>query len=108
MVWKVEFFINSRKDRPVSDFFMDLDEVTLHKVFKVIDLLGDYGPLLTMPYSKRLTKSIFELRTTGKNPIRVLYGRRGDIFVLLHAFKKKTNKLPPKELAIAESRFDSL
>jgi len=108
MVWKVEFFINNRLDKPVSQFLRLLDDATLHKVFKVINLLGDQGPALTLPYAKRITKTIFELRTTGKTPIRVLYARKGTIFVLLHAFKKKTNKLPVKELKLAESRFDSL
>lgn len=108
MVWKVEFFINSRESRPVSEFLKLLDDSTLHKALKVIDLLGKYGPNITMPYSKKITKSISELRTGGKNPIRMLYGRKDQKFVLLSAFKKKTNKLPTKELELAESRFDSL
>ena len=108
MSWKVELFINNREDRPVSDFFKLLDDSTLHKAMKVINLLGEYGPNITVPYSKRITRCISELRTGGKNPIRILYGRKKDMFILLHAFKKKTNKLPVKELKLAESRFDSL
>lgn len=108
MTWTVEFFINNRQDRPVSQFLELLDDATLHKAMKVINLLGEYGPSITLPYSKRITKSIHELRTTGKNPIRVLYGRKGERFILLHVFKKKTNKLPVRELRLAEIRFDSL
>jgi hypothetical protein len=108
MSWKVEFYINNRDDRPVSHFFRLLDDSTLQKVMKVIDLLGVNGPNLTLPYSKRITKFISELRTGGTNAIRILYGRKSQTFVLLSAFKKKTNKLPLKELKLAESRFDSL
>ena len=75
---------------------------------KVIDLLSIYGPMLTPPYSKKITKYISELRTSGKSPIRILYCRKYTSFVLLHIFKKKTNKLPLKELKLAESRFDIL
>ena len=108
MSWKVEFYINNREDRPVSDFLKLLDDSTLHKAMKVINLLGEYGPNIAVPYSKRITKYISELRTGGKNPIRILYGRKRDVYVLLHVFKKKMNKLPVKELKLAESRFDSL
>jgi hypothetical protein len=90
MSWKVELFINNREDRPVSDFLKLLDDSTLHKAMKVINLLGEYGPNITAPYSKRITKCISELRTSGKNPIRILYGRKNNIFVLLSVFKKKT------------------
>jgi phage-related protein len=85
-----------------------LDDTTLQKAMKVIDLLSIYGPMLTTPYSKRITKNISELRTSGKCPIRILYCRKYTSFVLLHIFKKKTNKLPLKELKLAESRFDIL
>lgn len=86
----------------------DLDDATLHKVLRVIDLLERYGVDIMLPYSKRINKSIAELRTTGKNPVRILYGYKNSTFVLLHAFKKKTNKLPDKEIKLAEKRFDSL
>lgn len=108
MSWEIEFFVNNRRDMPVSQFMNELDDATLQKVMKVIDLLSIYGPMLTTPYSKKITKNISELRTTGKNPIRILYCHKYRSFVLLHIFKKKTNKLPPKELKLAESRFDIL
>lgn len=108
MSWEIEFFVNNRMDRPVSRFISELDDTTLQKVTKVIDLLSVYGPMLSPPYSKKITKSIFELRTSGRNPIRILYCHKYTSYVLLHIFKKKTNKLPPKELKLAESRFDIL
>ena len=108
MSWIVGFFANNRKDKPVEDFIYSLDDVTLTKVTRLIDLLKMYGPRLSRPYAKRINSHIYELRTSGKNPIRILYGVNNSRFVLLHAFKKKTNKLPNKDLKLAENRLDKL
>lgn len=108
MSWLVELYINNRNDRPVSEFLHTLDDATFDKATRLIDLLRQYGLQITPPYSKRINKRISELRTMGKNQIRMLYCYKFDKFVLLHAFKKKTNKLPTKELKLAESRFDNL
>lgn len=58
-----------------------------------------------MPHCKKLTSDIFELRIRGKEEVRILYStRKGDIY-LLHAFKKKSQKTPAKEIKIAEQRM---
>jgi len=51
-------------------------------------------------------KGLFELRIRGKNVItRFFYCYRKDkIIILLHAFIKKTQKIPNKELDIAIKR----
>jgi len=105
MVWKVEFYEDQRGLEPVSDFFDHLDEATLNKVFRVIDILVKNGPMTMMPYSKRINTKIFELRTSGKKPIRLLYSMCNNKYVLLHVFVKKTNKLPQKDLLLAEKRL---
>lgn len=105
MVWKVEFYEDQRGLEPVSDFFDKLDEATLNKVFKVIDILVKNGPMTQMPYSKRINAKIFELRTSGKKPIRLLYGSSNNKYILLHVFVKKTNKLLEKDLLMAEKRL---
>ncbi len=108
MSWIVGFYENDRKDMPVENFVYSLDDTTLNKVLRVIDLLKIYGPNLSLPYSKRINSRISELRTMGKNPIRILYSWNNSQFALLNAFKKKTNKLPTRELKIAEDRLDRL
>lgn len=73
---------------------------------RLIDLISEYGPLLRMPHSKAMGSGLFELRARGKSGIgRALYcyvvGRR---VVILHAFIKKTQKTPDKDLKIARNR----
>lgn len=108
MSWNVGFFATDRNDKPVENFIYSLDDATLTKSARVIDLLKIYGLKLSQPYAKRINSRIYELRTAGKNPIRILYSWHNSRFVLLNAFKKKTNKLPNRELKLAEDRLDKL
>jgi phage-related protein len=42
-------------------------------------------------------------------PNRLIYvAMRGKRFVILHAFTKKSQKTPPKEIKIAERRYQQL
>ena len=74
------------------------------KAAKEIDLLQYYGPLLGMPYVKKIQgsryKGICELRIQQGNDIsRIFYFIPvGNAFVLLHGFIKKSQKTPTLEL----------
>jgi len=38
--------------------------------------------------------------------IRVLYRRSGNLFVLLHAFEKRTKSIPEQDKAVAKERWE--
>ena len=68
------------------------------------------GPNLGEPHTKAFGEGLFEFRLKGAEGIaRVFYctliGKR---VVMLHSFVKKTNKTPPRELHIAESRMKEM
>jgi phage-related protein len=76
----------------------------------MIDLLTEYGPHLGMPHSRALGDGLFELRTRGRSGIgRAFYcflvGKR---IVIVHAFIKKTQQTPDKELKLARKRAKEL
>lgn len=105
--WTVEFYRDVKENEPVADFIDSLPRATRAKVFRLIDLLGDYGVLLKEPYTKQIRDKIREIRIKDKQvAVRVLYftftGRR---FILLHGFVKKAEKTPEKEIEIAEKRM---
>lgn len=104
MSWNVYFFETKRGERIVKEFIKNLQEETSSKIFKGIDLLKVHGPFLGMPYSKRLTNEIHELRIRGKQEIRILYSFSRNNVHLLHGFKKQTQKTPKNEIKIAEIR----
>lgn len=108
MTYIVRFFESAREERPVEKFIRNLDSQTQAKFLHLYDLLHTYGPQLTFPHTKHITKNIFELRIRGKNEIRIFYTEMNGTYVLLHAFKKKTQKTPAKELKVAEHRLTEI
>ena len=110
MNWKVILFETTRKEKkPVEKFILSLEKSSLPKIAHVVDLLETYGNLLRMPYSRKVTKEIFELRIRGIEEVRILYtfGKEGKIY-LLHGFKKKKEKTPKSEIILAEARLDKI
>lgn len=109
--YEIVFYSDRRGKQPVRDFIDAQDKPTRVKFTKLFDLLQIYGPQLMMPYARNLTIGMYELRLRGKNEVRVFYisiAREQRKVVLLHAFKKRTQKLPEKELAIARVRQKEL
>lgn len=90
--------------------FLDaVDKKRRAKVLAMIRLLEEPGPTLPFPYSSQVRGKIRELRTHyGDEQYRVLYfGAPGRVFVLLHAFEKRTGQVPERHVRIAETRMRS-
>ncbi len=75
----------------------------------MIQILSEFGIDLPFPYSSQVEGRLRELRARyGKNQYRVLYyGDANRIFVLLHAFEKRSQKLPQREIRIAMERMNA-
>ena len=106
-MWKVEFYPPGSDVSPVADFLDSLPLLVLTKVRHVLRLLQEFGPQLRQPYSKKLTgySKLFELRTSGSSPIRLLYTVSKGKFIILHGLVKKTNQTPAREIKTALSRM---
>ncbi len=76
---------------------------------QVIQILSEFGIDLPFPYSSQVEGRLRELRARyGKNQYRVLYyGDADRVFVLLHAFEKRSQKLPQREIRIAIERMNA-
>jgi phage-related protein len=77
---------------------------------RLVELLAEYGPNLRLPHSRAMGDGLFELRPHGKSGIgRAFYcylvGKR---VVVVHAFIKKTQQTPDRELKIARRRVKEL
>jgi phage-related protein len=73
---------------------------------RILELLTEYGPMLRLPHSRAMGEGLFELRPRGKSGAGrafycFIFGRK---VVILHAFMKKTQKTPDKDLKIARNR----
>lgn len=76
----------------------------------LVELLIEHGPNLRMPHSRAMGDGLFELRPRGKSGIgRALYfflvNQR---VVVVHAFIKKTQQTPDKELRLARKRMKEI
>ena len=68
------------------------------------------GPNLGEPHTRAFGEGLFELRLRGAEGIaRVFFCTHvGKRVVMLHSFVKKTDKTPPREMAIAASRMKEI
>ncbi len=74
---------------------------------RLLELLMEHGPILRLPHSRAFGDGLFELRPRGREGIgRAFYcfllGKR---VVVLHAFIKKTQQTPDRELKLARKRL---
>lgn len=106
MPWNVIYFRSVRGESYVKEFIDKQNSFIKAKYIGMIDFLEKYGPFLSGKYTKKLRKDLFELRITGKEQIRILYTTQARNIVLLHAFKKKTQKTPRNEIKTALLRLD--
>ena len=108
MAWKVLFFRTARGDYPVKDFIGEQDPTIRSKIALSILLLKNQGPFLKPPYIKKLQDKLYELRISGTTQIRIFYTIYHSEYYLLHAFRKKTQKTPNRELRIAVDRIKKI
>lgn len=95
-------------DNNVETFITKLEKSTIAKVLRTIDLLEHFGNHLGMPHSKNIDRSLFELRIRGQQEIRLIYAFYNNKAVILHGFIKKSQKIPQKEIIVAQSKFLTL
>lgn len=106
--WSIKIYESSSGDKPVEDFIKSLDEKAQTKMARTFDHLEEFGTALGQPHMKKLVgTSLWELRILGSDSIRIFYVTvTVKTFLLLHGFKKKTQKTPRKEIVIAEKRLN--
>ena len=91
----------------VEDEVLALPDTLAARYIVLTRRIVSLGPNLGEPHTQAFGGGLFELRLKGKEGIArvffcTLVGRR---IVMLHSFVKKTQKTPPREIKIAESRM---
>lgn len=92
---------------PVEEFLDTLSSKQAQKVTWVMQLVEELE-IVPVKYFKKMTGTddLWEIRVqSGNNIFRILgFLEEGHLVVLNHAFQKKTQKTPKKEIAVAEAR----
>ncbi len=88
--------------RRVREFMATQPDECQAQYLAMVERLEQDGYLVE-PFAKKVDKDLFELRVRRGRQVRVLYCYDdGDVIVGLHAFVKKTQKLPQQELKQAK------
>lgn len=102
MPWPIIYFPK------VNKFILKLPEPLRMRIISSIDLIEVYGLGLRAPLSKKITNKVYELRIQGENSMRLFYTFHKGKFYLLHIFRKKSQKLPHKEIKVALDRIKNI
>ena len=70
----------------------------------------EFGSNLGMPHTRPIEGGLFELRVKSKEGIaRVFFCTKiGKKIIMLHSYVKKSQKIPKKELKIAQTRMSEV
>lgn len=105
MAFEIEYF-HERVLSEIESWPVDV----LADYARLVELLAEHGPSLRLPHSRAFGDGLFELRPRGRSGIgRALYcftfAKR---VVVLHAFTKKSQETPDRELKLARKRLKEL
>ena len=110
-MYKIKYYAKNNKS-PVTEFIKEQSAKEKAKILREIELLEEFGLFLGMPHLKKLKgyDDLWELRIKhSSNIFRIFFlNYQAGIFVLLHIFKKKSNKTPQREIDIALNRLNSI
>lgn len=86
----------------VRDFIDELSNELRIEYLNIVNKLEDEGRLVE-PYGKKLSNDLFEMRIRKGKQVRVIYFYHGGSYVYgVHAFTKKTQKTPLKDIKYAK------
>jgi phage-related protein len=105
-MWKIEFYCDHRGKCPPLEFIDTLPLFEQVQSRNALRLLQEFGPSLTMPHAKHIKSKLWELRAGGVRLFYFAYIEKR--FVILHGFRKQSQKTPDQEIEIALRRMKDL
>ncbi len=101
MSWNIEFY------RGVEQAILAMPPKMQARLLKLLELIEEKGANLGEPHTKAMGNGLFEIRAKAKEGIgRGLFCYLdGQNIIVLHAFVKKAQKTPTKDLKLAKDRL---
>jgi phage-related protein len=80
------------------------------KILRQLQYLQEFGLTQNIPNCKKLAGTpLWELRILGRDNIRILFASVDkEVTMVLHAFSKKSQKTPAKELGLGVKRYQDV
>lgn len=100
MTWKIVFY------RGVDEQILAMPPKIQARTIRILELMEKYGANLGPPHTEPLGDGLFEIRSKAQEGIGrcifcYLSGRQ--VFIL-HSFIKKSQKIPRREMLLAQTR----
>src|SRR3990167_8593678 len=98
---KKNLFVDKNAQKELREFSEDV-QLEFEAYFKILEQEGK----LDFPQARKVTKDLFEIRIKLKREYRGFYAYIGKLnIVILHFFRKKTQKTPVKDLEVGQRRL---
>ena len=110
LMYTVEFYENSSGESEIWEFLEEIrhrsktskdSRIQYKQISLYIQLLQEHGTRLPENVTKHIEDGIWELRPGNNRVFYFFY--KNDTFVLLHSFRKKTQKTPRREIDRAKA-----
>ena len=105
-MWRIVFYRDRRGKCPPLEFMEELPVIERAKIRNALRLLQEFGTNLAMPHAKPVQGKLWELRPGGIRLFYFAYIERQ--FVILHGYRKQSQKAPDREIEIALRRMEEL
>ena len=102
MLKTICFFIDERSHNPVKEFIERLPLKDQSKIMAYLEELKKQGHRMRRPMADYLGEGIYELRPQAHRIFYFFF--LGENVVLLHAMRKKTDKIPQADLELCLKR----
>lgn len=104
---KAVYYEDDKGRRPVEEFIEEFDDKTKAKILFRIEYLSEHWHELRRPYVDKIDGALYELRVDfAWNNVRVIYAYTfKDHIILLHGFRKKTDRIKEGDKGIARNRL---
>jgi len=101
---RVVYYVDARGRNPVLEDLQRLTDEERKKIFAYISILQERGEELRRPMADYVGDKLYELRPKAH---RVLYFfMLKDYAVIVHLFRKETDRLPEAEKRVALNRME--
>ncbi len=109
-MYKVRYYEEKSGKKPISDFMDSAQKSLREKIIRQIAHLEEFGITSENPALRKLSGTpLWEIRILGKDNTRIIcVAVIVKEVIILHIFRKKSNKTSPKDLKIALNRFKRL
>lgn len=100
MTWKIDFYPG------IEAQILSMPSKIQARMIRLLELMEKHGANIGPPHTESLGRGLFEVRAKGQEGIgRSLFCYlKGEHIYVLHAFVKKSQKTPKRELDLARQR----